>query len=132
MMKGYLTVFLALSLSIFTGFILFLTFNAVRNGEKVRFECAADIGMNAVLSEYHMELFERYGLLYVDASYLGDAPAVENVEDRLRFYVERNTSDILSGEHGPWGRVSPEEVEITYIETAAAQAGASMRSQAVG
>lgn len=131
MLKGYLTVFLALSLSIFTGFILFLTFSTVRNEEKIRFECAADIGMNAVLSEYHMELFERYGLLYVDASYLGSAPSVKNVEDRLRFYIEKNTSDILNREHAPWGRIFPKDVEVSYIETAAADEGASMRSQAI-
>lgn len=57
-MKGYLTVFLALSLSFMTGFVLLLTGNAVRNAGKVRLECAADTGMNAVLSEFHRELFE--------------------------------------------------------------------------
>lgn len=132
MMKGYLTVFLALSLSIFTGFILFLTISAVRNEEKIRFESAADIGMNAVLAEYHMELFERYGLLYVDASYLGNTPSIEKVEDRLRSYIEKNTSDILDRKNAPWGNLSIKKVDISSIETAAAGMGASMRSQAVG
>ena len=132
MMKGYLTVFLALSLSIFTGFILFLTFSAVRNEEKIRLESAVDIGMNAVLAEYHMELFERYGLLYVDASYLGNIPSIEKIEDRLRFYIEKNTSNVLDKENAPWGSLSIKEVEISSIETALAGMGASMRSQAVG
>lgn len=131
MMKGYLTVFLALSLSIFTSFILFLTLSAVKNGEKVRFESAADISMNAVLAEYHMDLFERYGLLYIDASYLGNAASVENVENRLRFYVEKNTSNILNRENAPWGSFILKEIEISGIETAAAGVGASMRSQAI-
>ena len=131
MMKGYLTVFLALSLSILTGFILFLTFGAIRNGEKVRFECAADTGMNAVLSEYHTELFDKYGLLYVDASYLGDNPSEENVEERLRFYIERNTNHIFKSQNAPWGNIQTKDVDIVSFETAAAGKGLSMRSQAV-
>ena len=91
-MKGYLTVFLSLSLSIITGFILMLTGNAIRNSEKVRFECAADTGMNAVLSEFHAGLLERYDLIYVDASYLGKEPSITNMEERLRYYMEENTS----------------------------------------
>lgn len=131
MMKGYLTVFLALSLSILTGFILFLTFNAIKNGEKVRFECAADIGMNAVLSEYHTELFDKYGLLYVDASYLGNNPSEENVEERLRFYIERNTNHIFETKNAPWGSIQTKDVDIISFETAAAGKGLSMRNQAV-
>ncbi len=131
MMKGYLTVFLALSLSTLTGFILFLTFCAIRNEEKIRFECAADTSMNAVLSEFHKELFEKYGLLYIDASYLGETASEENLEERLRFYIERNTEHILGRKNGPWGSLQTREVEITSFETAAAGMGLSMRSQAV-
>lgn len=130
-MRGYLTVFLALSLSILTGFILFLTFCAIRNGEKVRFECAADTGMNAVLSEYHTELFDKYGLLYIDASYLGENPSEENVEERLRFYIEKNTDHIYKKKNAPWGYIQTRDVEIISFETAAAGKGLSMRSQAV-
>lgn len=131
MMKGYLTVFLALTLSALTGFILFLTYNVVQNGNRIRFECAVDIGMNAVLSEYHTQLFEQYSLLYVDASYLGSHPAVENVEERLRLYVEKNSTDILRRHNAPWGNLRVDEVKITSFETAAASGGASMRNQAV-
>lgn len=130
-MKGYLTVFLAMSLSILTGFILLLTGSAVKNAEKVRFECAVDTGMNAVLSEFHTLLLERYGLIYVDASYLGRQPSISNVEDRLRFYVEENTSRILKGANAPWGHLSGVKAELSSIETAAAQMGASMRNQAI-
>ena len=83
MMKGHLTVFLSLSLSLLTGFILLLTGNAVKNAVKVRYECAVDTGMNAVLSEFHIGLFERYGLIYIDASYLERQPCISNTEDRI-------------------------------------------------
>lgn len=130
-MKGYLTVFLSLSLSIITGFILMLTGNAIRNSEKVRFECAADTGMNAVLSEFHAGLLERYDLIYVDASYLGKEPSITNMEERLRYYMEENTSQVLAGSHKPWGRLSVDNTVISFFETAAADYGKSMRNQAV-
>lgn len=130
-MKGYLTVFLALSLSFMTGFILLLTGSAVRNAEKVRLECAVNTGLNAVLSEFHRELFERYDLIYVDASYLGRQPAIANVEDRLRYYIEENTSKSLESRNRPWGNWEVDEIAILSFETAAANMGASMRSQAI-
>lgn len=130
-MKGYLTVFLALSLSIMTGFILLFTGNAIRNAGKVRLECAVDTGMNAVLSEFQVTLLERYDLVYVDVSYLGFQPSVKNMEGRLQYYMEENTSAVLEHENGPWGNLKVENVSITSFETAAAKMGASMRSQAV-
>ncbi|GFI46730.1 hypothetical protein IMSAGC019_02049 [Lachnospiraceae bacterium] len=131
MMKGYLTVFLALSLSVMTGFVLLLTGGAVRNAGKVRLECAVDTGMNAVLSEFHTVLLERYDLVYVDISYLGQSPSISNMEDHLYYYVEENTSKVLEGENAPWGRIMVENVSIPDFETAAADLGASMRNQAV-
>ncbi len=130
-MKGYLTVFLSMSLSILTGFILLLVGGAVNNAEKVRFESAVDTGMNAVLSEFHAELFKRYGLIYVDASYLGSQPSIANVEARLKYYIEENTSQILGKKNAPWGNLNHIQTEISSFETAAAQMGASMRNQAV-
>lgn len=131
MMKGYLTVFLSLSLSLLTGFVLLLTGNAVRNGGKVRCECAVDTGMNAVLAEYNRGLFERYDLLYVDVSYLYKEPSISHLENRLRYYIEENTSGILTRENAPWGSLILKKVKVPYFETAAAGMGASMRNQAI-
>ena len=111
-MKGYLTVFLALTLSVMTGFILLLAGMAVKNAGKVRLECAVDTGMNAVLAEFHTELFERYGLLYVDASYLEKAPAISNVEGRLKYYVDANTTQLPEQRNAPWGSPAVEQVRI--------------------
>lgn len=134
-MKGYLTVFLSLSLSILAGFILLFTKSAIVNAQKVRFECIADTAMNAVLSEYHIELFERYGLIYVDASYLQKEPTISNVEDRLRYYLQKNFSflalDTGNRESKPWGALSLKNAEINTFEVAVAGKGASMRHQAI-
>lgn len=130
-MKGYLTIFLALSLSLLTGFVLLLTGNAIRNGVKVRYECAVDTGMNAVLSEFHIGLLERYDLIYVDASYLEKHPNIDNVEERLWYFIEQNTKEVLGKKNAPWGNLTLEEITIPSFETAAADLGASMRNQAI-
>ena len=123
MMKGYLTVFLSLTLTLLIGFVLLLAEGAVQNSNKVRFECSVDTGMNATLAEYHVGLLEKYDLLYIDTSYLGKEPSAGNLEERLHYYVAENIDS-------PWGYTAVEDIEIKSLETAVADYGASMRSQA--
>lgn len=129
MMKGYLTVFLSLSLSIFIGFILLLAGAAIGNAQKVRLESVVDAGMNSVLGEYHIGLHDRYGLIYIDASYLSKKPSVTNVEGRLDFYIREG----LRNQEGfaPWGEVQLTKVQITDLGAASGGMGNSMKYQAV-
>lgn len=129
MMKGYLTVFLSLSLSVLIGFVLLLTGNSIRNAAKIRLECISDIGMNSVLAEFSIALHERYDLLYVDASYLSRKPAVSNIEERLTFYMNQNLN--MYSKDRPWGAVELREAAISKLMTAAQGNGSSMKSQAV-
>lgn len=127
-MKGSITVFLALSLSILTGFVLLLTENAIRNAEKVRLEGAVDLGMNSVLGEFHKELHDRYGLLYIDLSYEEKEPSLQNLESRLNYYMEQNTEKHVNG---PWGNIMLDRVKVGQVATAAYGNGNSMKYQAV-
>ncbi len=129
MMRGYLTVFLSLSLSILIGFVLFLTGSSIKNAGKIRLEIATDVGMNSVLAEFHKALHDRYALLYVDISYLNKEPSISNMENRLRFYLSRNIDSCREDE--PWGDVELKEVSITGIITAVEGNGNSMKHQAV-
>lgn len=127
-MKGYLTVFLSMMLAILSGVILSLTMQAIRNGSRVRFECIADSSMNSALAEYEKTLQDRYGLFYVDLSYLGETPSVENLESRLRFYMQENLKDT---EKNVWGKLLLKDTTVQDIGTAAAGNGASMKRQAI-
>lgn len=129
MMRGYLTVFLSLSLSVLIGLVLFLTGNAIRNGGKVRLECVTDIGMNSVLAEFSTALQERYDLFYIDASYLGREPSASNIEERLDFYIRRNLD--MGSKKNPWIDVKLERVTIPEMTVASEGEGASMKYQAV-
>ncbi len=89
-MKGYLTVFLSLSLTFLLSIFLGLIGGALHNLGKMRLECAADIGANSLLGEFHRELLEQYDLLFVDLSYGTGSGGIENMEEHLKDYMEKN------------------------------------------
>ena len=129
MMKGYLTVFLSLSLSILSGVILTLTTLAIRNGQRLRMECIADVSMNSTLAEFEKTLHDRYGILYVDLSYQEAQPSLQNMERRLQYYLSENIA--LFQNRDLWGNLALKQVVISDVRTAADDQGGSMKSQAV-
>ena len=131
MKKGSLTVFLSLSLSIFISFSLLVTEIAIGNGQRIRFEAAVDLALNSVMGEYSVALKDRYGLLYLDTSYLEYPADTSRVADRFEVYFQANTSKVYEKNHSPWGNLLLQQCEITSFQTAAAQGGLSMESQAI-
>lgn len=131
MKKGALTVFLALSLSIFLGFCVWLIEMAIQNQQRTCFQSIVDVAMDSVLGEYSLALKERYGLFYVDTSYLGERPSVENLQRHLKFYVDANMTGRFQQENAPWGYLISDDIFILSFETATAMGGGSLRNQAV-
>lgn len=127
-MRGSITIFLALSLSVLTGFVLLLLGNATRNAEKIRLEGAMNLGMNSVLGEFHTGLHDRYGLLFIDLSYDNGEPSLYKLEERLDYYIRQNTK---KEKHSPQGIVEPEKVHIRQVTSAAFGEGNAMKFQAV-
>lgn len=89
-LKGYLTVYTALTLTVMISLCLTLVEGVRRNTVAFEAECIMDIGMNSVLAEYHRELLKRYGLLMVDTSYGTNYPSYYNTEQHLSAYLARN------------------------------------------
>lgn len=89
---GYLTVYVALTLTVMISLCLVLIEGIRRHTIAFETECVMDIGMDSVLAEYHRMLLERYGLLMVDTSYGTDYPSYYNTERHLSEYLERNLS----------------------------------------
>jgi len=131
MKKGSLTVFLSLSLTILISFSLFVIEIAIGNSQRIRFEAVTDMAMDSVMGEYSVALKERYGLLYVDTSYLEGAAEAVRVTDRFRVYFDANTTKVSEKKHAPWGRLLLQEAVLSSFETAAAQGGKSMQSQMI-
>ena len=94
MRKGYITVFLSLSLALLLSLVFTVIEGARISAIRMKFECVADIGMNSVLAEYHRELLKQYDLLFVDTSYGGGTASIGNTEAHLR--SEEHTSELQS------------------------------------
>lgn len=90
MRRGYITVFLSLSLTLILSLVFTVIEGARISAIRMKFECVADIGMNSVLAEYHRELLEQYDLLFVDTAYCGSRPDIANTEAHLRNYMQKN------------------------------------------
>lgn len=90
MRRGYITVFLSLSLTLILSLVFTVIEGARISAIRMKFECVADIGMNSVLAEYHRELLKQYDLLFVDTSYCGSHPDIANTEAHLRSYMQKN------------------------------------------
>ena len=90
MKKGYITVFLSLSLALLLSLVFTVIEGARISAIRMKFECVTDIGMNSVLAEYHRELLKQYDLLFVDMSYGGSHPEIANTEAHLQKYAQKN------------------------------------------
>ncbi|WP_155838067.1 DUF5702 domain-containing protein [Butyrivibrio sp. FCS014] len=95
--KGYLTVFLSLTITLIMSLILALFQGARIGAVKMKTECVADIAMNSVLAEYNRQLYEQYGLLMVDTSYGRANPSIVNTREHLRHYVQKNFDRSTAG-----------------------------------
>lgn len=90
--KAYLSVYLALTLGVLISLSLALIEGVRLNTLQLEATCVSDIGMDAVMAEYHRELFRRFNLLALDSSYGRRTAGVRNVAARLEHYVLQNTS----------------------------------------
>lgn len=90
--NAYLTVYLTLILAVILSLCLTLTEGVRRNAFYLESECITDIGLNSVLAEYHRGVLEQYNLFAVDSSYGTELSRMQNVGNRLEFYLNKNMS----------------------------------------
>ncbi len=87
---AYLTVWVALCLTILLSLCLTLIDGARRNGARMEVECVTDIALQSIFAEYHRELMKQYNLFAIDASYGTALCSKSNIETHLRNYLEKN------------------------------------------
>lgn len=129
--RGYLTVFLSLSLTIILSLVLTLIEGARIYAIRMQTECIVRTALDSCLAEYSRELENRYGLFYVDASY-GGSPEEENVTSHVKDYLSRNmevsTISSLLGARNLTS-LSVSSCEITDTRYACDSNGKSVREQ---
>lgn len=89
--KGYLTIYMSLCMCVLISLCLVLIEGARRSTIRLEGELITDIAMESVFAEYHRELLNQYNLFYVDSSYGSEAPSLKKLEERLKYYLRKNT-----------------------------------------
>ena len=90
--NGYMTVYLALTVTVIIALCLALIEGCRYRGISLETECVMDVGMDSILAEYHRELQKQYNLFAIDCSYGSENASVEQTESHLLEYMNRNFS----------------------------------------
>lgn len=88
--EGYITVYLTLMFAIILSLLLSLVEGAAIGAARLQAELVADLGMDSVFAEYHRELFQQYGMLFIDDSYGTSKGRLSKIEKHLTDYMSYN------------------------------------------
>lgn len=92
--KGSLTIFMALSMLVFLTFSMVLV-EGVRNYYiRVKAALAMELTEFSVLSEYQRELFETYGIFFLDLDYEQGEESTAVLEQRAEYYLNANAGEV--------------------------------------
>lgn len=88
--RGYITVFLSMVIAAMLIFII--TLIEITRIQTIRFqiEGVMDIGLSSIFAEYHREMLNRYGLLFIDTSYGTTVSNTSLTESHLLNYMNQN------------------------------------------
>lgn len=130
--NAYLTVYLALCITLLLSLCLALIEGARRNGARLETEIAAEVSMQSVLAEFHRELFYQYNIFAVDSSYGTELPGKANTERRLEYYLEKNLDkrEVFLGFlfYRDFFDLSPENISVTRVSVLTDGDGAVFRN----
>ena len=133
--RGYLTVYLALVMTIMLSLYLALIEGVRSNGIRLEAECITDIGLNSIFAEYHRELYKQYNLFAIDTSYGTAMAGKSNTEKHLQEYLERNMSleDVFLDRflYKDFFALSLNSIELTRVSILTDGGGAVFRKRAV-
>lgn len=131
MMKGYITVFFTIVLSLCMSLIL-VSLNGIRDiSTRARIEESASISINSLFGEYERELWGNYNLTFVDAGYSYKADSFVLPEEHLMIFMNKNFDesgvavvgkDLLG--------LRCDRIESLGVRFASDDAGAAIRKQA--
>lgn len=129
---GYLTISLAITLTLVISLALTLIEGVRRNTMMLEIECAVDTGMNNILAEYHRELWQQYGLFFIDTSYGTGKPDYHQTLEHLKEYISINLGEqekLLEIVGSDFTDLHVKDGEVLELSVASDEGGAVMRRQ---
>ncbi len=121
--KAYLTIYLALSLTVMLSVVMVLLMGVKKNTIRMEEELALNTAGWSALAEYHQELFRQYDLFFIDTSYGSGFPEIEALGEHVKDYANKNLQDTGLME----GRLTA--IEIREAEVAADHGGQVLKRQ---
>lgn len=89
-LKAYLTVYLALSLTVLLALVMALLAGVKKNTIRMEEELALDTAGYSALAEYDQELLKQYDLFFIDTSYGGGEPDIAEIGGHIKQYANKN------------------------------------------
>lgn len=90
--SGEITIFLSLVFLVLVSFISVVIYASKEVLIRFKIEAVTDIAIKSSFSEYNKLLYDKYGLLYVDSSYLGvETGGAECLANHVEDYIDENT-----------------------------------------
>lgn len=132
--NAYLTVYLALCLTLILSLYLVLIDGARRGGAAMEATSAAEMGMQNVMAEYHRELLNQYNLFAIDSSYGTDVCGRKNTEAHLMEYLKKNLStENVFGQYlyRDFLGLRADDAELTGVSILTDENGAVFRGMAI-
>lgn len=133
--NAYLTVYLALCLTVILSLYLVLIDGARRGGAAMEAACAAETGMQNIMAEYHRELLNRFNLFAIDSSYGTEVCGRKNTEAHLMGYLKENlrADAAFLGKYAyrDFFGLHADDAELTGVSILTDQGGAVFRSMAI-
>lgn len=133
-MKGQLTVFFSLIVTLILSLITVCIQGAIKSTIAMQTECVVDMGLDSVFAEYNKELLEQYDLFFIDTSYGFSSPSIANTENRLHQFLEYNIDpqkDNLILNSFDWNQMEIVDVMVTNEVYATDKNGQEFKKQAI-
>ncbi len=132
MKKGSVTIYMSLILAVLLSLLLTVIEGARSRAVSIRADCAFDLSVYSVFAEYNRQLYEEYGLLFIDTSYGEATASPERVNRHLRYYMEQNLDKDRNGlKLFDFTKCFAEQTEITGCSYATDGHGEVFERQAI-
>lgn len=132
MKKGSVTIYMSLILAVLLSLLLTVIEGARSRAVSIRADCAFDLSVYSVFAEYNRQLYEEYGLLFIDTSYGEATASSERVNRHLRYYMEQNLDKDRNGlKLFDFTKCFAEQTEITGCSYATDRHGEVFERQAI-
>ena len=133
--SGTITVFLSLILTLILSVILGVTESAAYAASRMKCELATDMSLESVFAEYNRELLSRYDLYFIDSSYGGCVPSLNELKEHMKDYISYNI-DPSKGtfsikKPADFSSLSLASLDIAEVSYASDAAGRVFKRQAI-